>query len=637
MAHHMSFRARLTLFFVLVVIVPMVSLTFVLFRLIDDNQRGKADARLGGRLEGAGNLYEAARGGADRAAVLIGRDVRLATALRAGDRAAADARATTLLPARGALRIIVRRDGRILAQAGDPSAIFPAERRLVDRGGAEYGTLEVATQDPRAFAENVARRDGELEVVLRRGRELLASTLSGPVPAGLPTELGDVTAGGREFRGASFATPDFGRQTVQVSLLEDTAATRRDTREAQLIGGALLAGFFGLAFVFALLVSRSLQRQIGGFLEAARRLGRGDFTAQVPTYGNDEFAALGQEFNLMSGQLERRLEELRAEQGRLNTAMRRIGETFASNLDRNALLEIVLRTALDGTAAEGGRAAMRDDSGRSTSIRVRVGDAQALETVLAAAESESLRGGYPGEANVDGCFALAHPLWSGPAGDDDGPPRVTGAVSVGRRGARFTEPERELFHYLAGQASVSLENVGLHETVERQAVTDDLTGLANRRAFDETITTEVERSRRFDQPVALVMVDIDDFKRVNDRFGHLLGDEVLKQVADVLRASGREIDESARYGGEELAMVLPGTDLQGAYNLAERIRQGIADLRIPLPDGEVLEVTASLGAAVRPGSADDVVGLVRAADQALYEAKRSGKNRTARAAEVPSA
>jgi diguanylate cyclase (GGDEF)-like protein len=339
----------------------------------------------------------------------------------------------------------------------------------------------------------------------------------------------------------------------------------------------------------------------------------------------------------MSGQLERRLEELRAEQARLNTAMRRIGETFASNLDRNALLEIVLRTALDGTGAEGGRAAVREDGAPATSILVGVGDAAGLATALAAAESESLRGGYPGEAMVDGCSALAHPLWSSPANDGDGPPRVSGAVSVARRGAPFTEPERELFHYLAGQASVSLENVGLHEAVVRQAVTDDLTGLANRRAFDETVTTEVERSRRFDQPVALVMVDIDDFKLVNDRYGHLLGDEVLKRVADVLRASGREIDVPARYGGEELAMVLPGTDLQGAYNLAERIRRGIADLRIPVPGGGFLQVTASLGAAVRPGSADDVVELVRAADQALYDAKRSGKNRTERAAEVPSA
>jgi diguanylate cyclase (GGDEF)-like protein len=631
----MSFRARLTLFFVLVVIVPMVSLSFMLLQLIAQNQHGKADARVAARVLGAINLHDAAVADAAGVAARISEDRPFAAAVRAGRRDAAQARAEDLLEDQGALRLVVRRDGRLLADAGSRTATFPARRQLRDRSGEVLGTLEVSTQDPRTFARTIVARDKDLEVVIRRGTGVLAATMpTRDLPSPLPVKRTDVGVGSEEYRAASFDAGDFGRGGVRVSLLEDLAPTHAATRRAQLLGALLLFGFFGLAFVFAVLVSRSLQRQIAGFLQAARRLGRGDFNAKVPIYGNDEFAALGQEFNLMSGQLERRLEELRAEQGRLNTAMRRIGETFASNLDRNALLEIVLRTALDGTGAEGGRAAVRDTTGRP-SILARVGEAAALETALAAAESESLRGGYPGEANIEGAAALAHPLWS--SSDGDGPPRVSGAVSVARRGGRFTEPERELFHYLAGQASVSLENVGLHETVERQAVTDDLTGLANRRAFDETITTEVERSRRFDQPVSLVMVDIDDFKTVNDRHGHLLGDEVLKQVADVLRASGREIDEPARYGGEELAMVLPGTDLEGAYNLAERIREGIADLRIPLPHGEVLRVTASLGAAVRPGSADDVIGLVRAADQALYEAKRSGKNRTVRASAVASA
>jgi diguanylate cyclase (GGDEF)-like protein len=632
----MSFRARLTLFFVLVVIVPMVSLSFMLLQLIAQNQHGKANARVATRAIGALALQDAAVADAAAAAARIRDDRAFAAAVRAGRRGAVETRAQDLLRDQGALRIVVRRGGRLLADVGSRSAIFPAQRQLVDRGGEELATLEVSTQDPRTFARTLVARDKTVEVVIRRGTGVLAATMpTRGLPVPLPVKRTDVGVGSEEYRVASFDAGDVGRPGgVRVSLLEDLAATHAQTRRAQLYGAALLFGFFGLAFVFAVLVSRSLQRQIAGFLQAARRLGRGDFTAKVPIYGNDELAALGQEFNLMSGQLERRLEELRAEQGRLNQAMRRIGETFASNLDRNALLEIVLRTALDGTGAEGGRAAVRDATG-TPSILARVGEADALGTALAAAESESLRGGYPGEANIDGAAALAHPLWS--SSDGDGPPRVSGAVSVARRGGRFTEPERELFHYLAGQASVSLENVGLHETVERQAVTDDLTGLSNRRAFDETITTEVERSRRFDQPVSLVMVDIDDFKTVNDRHGHLLGDEVLRRVADVLRASGREIDEPARYGGEELAMVLPGTDLEGAYNLAERIREGIADLRIPLPDGEVLQVTASLGAAVRPGSADDVIGLVRSADQALYEAKRSGKNRTVRASAVASA
>ena len=126
---------------------------------------------------------------------------------------------------------------------------------------------------------------------------------------------------------------------------------------------------------------------------------------------------------------------------------------------------------------------------------------------------------------------------------------------------------------------MSVENVGLHETVERQAVTDELTGLSNRRRFQETMSAEVERSRRFGQDLGLVLLDIDDFKAVNDTYGHQQGDLVLREVAKILRASSREIDEPARYGGEELAVILPGTDLPGAFELAERVREGIEALR----------------------------------------------------------
>ena len=150
------------------------------------------------------------------------------------------------------------------------------------------------------------------------------------------------------------------------------------------------------------------------------------------------------------------------------------------------------------------------------------------------------------------------------------------------------------------------------------------------------MATEVERSKRFGQPVGLVLLDLDDFKAVNDTYGHQQGDLVLREVARVLRETSREIDEPARYGGEELAVVLPGTDLEGAYNLAERVRAGIEELALPLLDGEgTLAVTASFGVATLPGSADDMRELVAAADEALYRAKRAGKNRTVRAEASP--
>jgi diguanylate cyclase (GGDEF)-like protein len=129
------------------------------------------------------------------------------------------------------------------------------------------------------------------------------------------------------------------------------------------------------------------------------------------------------------------------------------------------------------------------------------------------------------------------------------------------------------------------------------------------------------------------MLDIDNFKRVNDTYGHLQGDHVLREVAQVLREASREVDEPARYGGEEMAVALPQTGLDGAYEFAERVRTRIEALQLPLLDGDgMLRVTASFGVAALPHSAKpDKDALVAAADAALYRAKRSGKNRTVKA------
>jgi diguanylate cyclase (GGDEF)-like protein len=211
-------------------------------------------------------------------------------------------------------------------------------------------------------------------------------------------------------------------------------------------------------------------------------------------------------------------------------------------------------------------------------------------------------------------------------------PEYLGAISIARRGVPFTREEEELLEYLAGQAVVSIENASLHATVERQAVTDDLTGLANLRAFTSILDRELERSRRFDSPLGLVMLDIDDFKQVNDNYGHQQGDAVLAQVASVLRGLSRDLDAPARYGGEELAVVLSQTDAEGAVLLAERMREAIEALQVPrIGAGGSLSVTASFGVASVPDTAADRDSLIAAADAALYRAKRTGKNRVERA------
>ena len=160
----------------------------------------------------------------------------------------------------------------------------------------------------------------------------------------------------------------------------------------------------------------------------------------------------------------------------------------------------------------------------------------------------------------------------------------------------------------------------------RQAQTDALTNIANRRALDERLDLEVDHARRLGTSVGFVIADIDNFKSINDRYGHQTGDDVLRAVARVFADAVRELDLPGRYGGEEIGVVLPGTNLAGSRNTDERIRELIDDLEVTTLDGELVGVTASFGAACYP-THGTVEELVAAADASLYEAKRNGKNR----------
>jgi diguanylate cyclase (GGDEF)-like protein len=167
------------------------------------------------------------------------------------------------------------------------------------------------------------------------------------------------------------------------------------------------------------------------------------------------------------------------------------------------------------------------------------------------------------------------------------------------------------------------------ESYAHAAVIDPVSGLFNRRYFQARLEEELQRARRHRMPVALAMADIDDFKRINDKYGHLAGDTVIADVADILRRSVRLFDVCTRFGGEEFAIVMPGTGAEGAENIAERIRRRIEEYHPGLGELTSLRVTVSVGLAVSSASIS-VRDLIEQADAALYMAKRAGKNQVCR-------
>jgi diguanylate cyclase (GGDEF)-like protein len=361
-------------------------------------------------------------------------------------------------------------------------------------------------------------------------------------------------------------------------------AAAGDLRERFLLFAAVALVAVG---ILAYALGRTIVHSLKELSDAAGAIARGRFERRVPTRGRDEFATLGHAFNDMAVQLESRIEELAAERVRVRDAVARFGEALAATHDPYALLAVIVDSTVEATGAAGGR--------------------------LVANGEEIARSGSPGA----GALPLAIPL-----GADDGEGAV---LYLTPAASDFTDEARELAQWLGSQASVALENARLHRLVERRASTDGLTELSNRRHFEESLEAEIGRAERFGGGLALIVADLDDFKGVNDRFGHQAGDEVLRTFASILRETVREIDLPARYGGEEFAVLLPQTDLEGADRLAERLRRALASRPLSTRPGELVVVTASFGVAAFPDSATPAA-LFAAADEALYRAKRQGKN-----------
>jgi diguanylate cyclase (GGDEF)-like protein len=306
----------------------------------------------------------------------------------------------------------------------------------------------------------------------------------------------------------------------------------------------------------------------------------------VPVHGKDEFAQLGIAFNDMASQLETRLAELETERGRARHAADRFSETLAVTHDADELLRVIAEGAMEATGATGAR--------------------------LSAAGGAVVESGDP-EAGAE---KLELPL-------------VASGETLGRlelTGRGFGKEELMSAASLVSHAAVALENVRLHRLIERQALLDALTGIANRRACEEGLQAEIGRADRLATPLTVILADLDDFKLVNDRHGHAVGDQMLQVFAGVLRENIRTSDTAGRWGGEEFILLLPGSDAGGAVRLAHRIRRQLGERTVLGIGGVPVNVTCSFGVAQHvPGG--DADSLFAAADRALYRAKHEGKDR----------
>lgn len=468
-----------------------------------------------------------------------------------------------------------------------------------------------------------------------------------------PLEVGSSGAGRWDFTDA-FLPLSIGTVATDVTPMYWTLA-------AMVTASAVCA--VGLAAWLA----RSTTRPLAELSAAAERVAQGDLNVRVPVHGRDEVAQLAYAFNRMTAQTQSYVNALTASRDQMRGQLGRLGQTLTATLDLDRILEVILDTAMVTAGAEAG-VIMLVDVDDADQLRERAGEGD-----LGLTEPASIRigegiigaiaaGGVPAHGRiVDGRFEdrlraatepNAHTIvavpfsgrqpveqerTTGRPNDSEfgGAPRtdagVLGVLVLYNRiaGDDFEPGDVDTLKTFAGQASVAVENVLLHRHAERLSLTDPLTGLWNYRFMQTSLRREAERSRRYQRPSALLAIDLDRFKTVNDTYGHPVGDQVLIELARRITGQIREVDLAFRHGGEEFMVLLPETDAGGASVVAERLGKAVNARKFKVNDatgGRELNVTVSIGVAVLGEHADTATGVLAAADEALYAAKAAGRD-----------
>ncbi len=391
-------------------------------------------------------------------------------------------------------------------------------------------------------------------------------------------------------------------------------------------GVAAVAGIgLGISVLITLLIHYDITRPLGFLIKAMDAFGRGEVGIEVDLKTGDQFEKLGQGFNTMAEGIRKREEKLKKHN--------EVAKLLMSTLDLKELLGKMVQIAVSVTDSHLGIVYLHDETDKTLVPNFWHGTEAGLPAM-------AMGEGYPGRAAADNKVLMVRPENEAEARIELGfakllpreaayiplayQDKVHGVLVLGTLG-QYREEERNLFEYLANQISIALDNALLHQQVQELSITDMLTGLSNRRYLNLRLSQEWARALRHGYAVSVLLADIDNFKSINDAYGHERGDEVLKAVSDVIRSNVRKEDLAARFGGEEFVVVLAGADTDEAYVLAERIRTQVASRTFVWLDRKV---TISIGVATFPyAKAATHEEFLQLADQAMYKAKITGKNK----------
>ncbi|MDQ4143598.1 MAG: diguanylate cyclase [Actinomycetota bacterium] len=660
----MFLQRRLTLVFVFIVLLPLVVGAYVVQRVLRDESSERAARPLEGALSSAASVYSERAGAIEdrvRAAVASSQFARL---LQQGDRKLVEGFLQQRIYTTDRINFLIAldRQGRFLGTGWEPPHFVPGSRAPTvqeiletDRNAPRFvrtAAIPVEIEGKGTIGQIVggfwldqgflsAAAVSNVDLSLSHRGRIFASTapLDGPLDLDASEEEPvDVRVAGEKM---ALAQSLFGAVKVIASGPPPVAK--------QIPGGALalllllwLASLF-VTVLLAYLLARRLTQPLEQLSEGARAIAAGNLRYRIPVQSKDEVGRLAMAFNEMTEKLERTITQLSTSHDQLHKAIRRVGEALRSAHDVRMIFEAVLTTSAQAVAADAGVlwsfTPARDELYPAATFglgdhavgSMKVGEGIAglvAERGRTVVVQENV-GPQPASGEPRLPVAMAVPLYSDS--------HMRGVVVTYRLDAHrpFSQTDLETVIFLAEQAGVAIENVALHEEAQRLSLTDGLTHTYNRRYFQMQFRQVLATATRFERPFSLLMLDLDHFKDINDTYGHQRGDSTLIEFSQRVTKLLREVDTFARYGGEEFICLLSETDVQGAVITAEKIREAIRSAPFGSPDQPPVELTVSIGVATYPQHGVAYRNLVEAADQAMYRAKQTGRDRVCVAGEAP--